>query len=441
VLQLQSRKKWTVNGTSRIRPAQETLDKATPISKKIGVTRLADITDMDVLRIPNYSAVLPGTEDYIWVYSGKGPTREHAMASALMESIERYSSLPAGGPRKFVRSSYFELSKTRKVLHPDEIVEPVRFEYRNDMPMDWLPGHDLASGEEVMVPASIALFRYTPPPPAVNPFAYFHTNGLASGNVMEEAICHALCEVIERDAMSLAELRASAIPFHVLRTIVHSLNLAGFPVPPIPTDRFVDDPGVFLEVDISEVEFEPARKLVCKFEKAGIPLIIKDITSDIGIPTFNASSIEWVTHDYGYLAEGHGTHPDARIALLRAITEVSQTRAANIQGARDDLRKIRYGENNTDDKRAWQFMPSTKREKFSQVKTFFNEDILDDIKLILSRLRSVGLYRVIIVDLTNPEIGIPVVRAIVPGLETFKITKSVMGMRARACFKKQWSSR
>jgi ribosomal protein S12 methylthiotransferase accessory factor YcaO len=441
VLQLQSRKKWTVNGTSRIRPAQETLDKVTPISKKIGVTRLADITDMDVLRIPNYSAVLPGTEDYIWVYSGKGPTREHAMASALMESIERYSSLPAGGPRKFVRSSYFELSKTRKMLHPDEIVEPVRFEYRNDMPMDWLPGHDLASGEEVMVPASIALFRYMPPPPAVNPFAYFHTNGLASGNVMEEAICHALCEVIERDAMSLAELRASAIPFHVLRTIVHSLNLARFPVPPIPADRFVDDPDVFPEVDISEVEFEPVKKLVRKFEKAGIPLIIKDITSDIGIPTFNASSIEWVTHDYGYLAEGHGTHPDARIALLRAITEVSQTRAANIQGARDDLRKIRYGENNTDDKRAWQFMPSTKREKFSQVKTFFNEDILDDIKLILSRLRSIGLCRVIIVDLTNPEIGIPVVRAIVPGLETFKITKSVMGMRARACFKKQWSSR
>ena len=441
MLQLQSRKKWTVNGTSRIRPAQETLVKVTPISKKIGVTRLADITDMDVLQIPNYSAVLPGTEDYIWVYSGKGPTREHAMASALMESIERYSSLPAGGPRKFVRSSYFELSKTRKMLHPDEIVEPVRFEYRNDMPMDWLPGHDLASGEEVMVPASIALFRYTPPPPAVNPFAYFHTNGLASGNVMEEAICHALCEVIERDAMSLAELRASAIPFHVLRTIVYSLNLAGFPVPPVPADRFVDDPNVFPEVDISQVEFEPVKKLVRKFEIAGIPLIIKDITSDIGIPTFNASSIEWVTHDYGYLAEGHGAHPDARIALLRAITEVSQTRAANIQGARDDLRTRRYGENNPDDKRAWQFMPSTKREKFSQVKTFFNEDILDDIKLILSRLRSIGLSRVIIVDLTNPEIGIPVVRAIVPGLETFKITKSVMGMRARACFKKQWSSR
>jgi len=439
-VQLQSRKKWTINGTSRIRPAQETLEKVIPISKKIGVTRLADITDMDVLRIPNYSAVVPGTEDYIWVYSGKGPTREHAMASALMESIERYSSLPSGGPRKFVRSSYAELSNAHKVLHPDRIVEPTRFEYRDDMPMDWLAAYDIANDEEVMVPASIALFRYTPPSPAVNPFSYFHTNGLASGNVMEEAVCHALCEVIERDAMSLAELRASAIPFHILRTVLHSLNSAGLKVPPIPAERFVDDPGVFPDVDISGIDFEPVSKLADKFERAGISLTVKDITSDTGIPTFNASSVEWVSHDYGYLAEGHGTHPDARIALLRAITEVSQTRAANIQGARDDLRKIKYGEQNMDDQRTWQFMQSTRKIKFSQVRTFFNEDILDDIKLILSRLKDVGLSQVIIVDLTNPEIGIPVVRAIVPGLETFKITKSVMGMRARACFG-QWKSR
>jgi ribosomal protein S12 methylthiotransferase accessory factor YcaO len=439
-VELQSRKKWTVNGTSRIRPAQETLEEVIPISKRIGVTRLADITDMDVLRIPNYSAVVPGTEDYIWVYSGKGPTKGHAMASALMESIERYSSLPSGGPRKFVRSSYAELSKTNKVLHPDRIVEPVRFEYRDDMLMDWLPGHDLVASEQIMVPASIALFRYTPQPPAVNPFAYFHTNGLASGNVMEEAVCHALCEVVERDAMSLAELRASAIPFHILRTVLHSLNSAGIRVPPIPAEKFVDDPAVFPDVDISGIEFDPVNKLVEKFERAGISLTVKDITSDTGIPTFNASSVEWVTHDYGYLAEGHGTHPDARIALLRAITEVSQTRAANIQGARDDLRKIKYGEQNTDDQRAWQFMQSTRKIKFSQVKTFFNEDILDDIKLILSRLKGVGLSQAVIVDLTNPDIRVPVVRAIVPGLETFKITKSVMGMRARACFG-QWRSR
>ncbi|MDQ3807169.1 MAG: YcaO-like family protein [Thermoproteota archaeon] len=439
-MQLQSRKKWTVNGTSRIKPVQETLKNVVPLSKRIGVTRLADITDMDILRIPNYSAVVPGTEDYIWVYSGKGPTKKHAMASALMESIERYSSLPSGWRGKFVRSSYSELSQTYKVLHPDKIVEPVRFQYRADMIMDWLPGYDLVNSEEIMVPASIALFRYTPLPPAVNPFAYFHTNGLASGNVMEEAICHALCEVIERDAMSLADLRTSAIPFHILRTVTHSLNAKSFSVPPILANKFVDDPSIFPDVDISEIDFEPVKNLVKKFKQAGISLLVKDITSNIGIPTFNASSVEWISHDYGYLAEGHGTHPDARIAILRAITEVSQTRAANIQGARDDLRKIKYSDENTDDRRAWQFMPSIKKIKFSEVQTFLNGDILDDINLILLRLRSVGLNEVIIVNLTNPDIGVPVVRAIVPGLETFKITKSVMGIRAKAYFK-QWSSR
>ena len=194
-----------------------------------------------------------------------------------------------------------------------------------------------------------------------------------------------------------------------------------------------------IQKNVCEINFEPVKSLVEKFRQAGISLMVKDITSDIGIPTFNASSVEWISHDYGYLAEGHGTHPDARIALLRAITEVSQTRAANIQGARDDLRKINYNDENTDDRRAWQFLRSTKKIKFSEVPTFFNEDILDDINLILYRLKNVGLNQVIIVDLTNQNIGIPVVRAIVPGLETFKITKSVMGLRARSCFK-QWTS-
>jgi thioglycine synthase len=434
-LLLRSRKKWTAEGTSRIKPAKETLEEVLLLAQKIGVTRLADITHMDILRVPNYSAILPGTEDYIWVYSGKGPTKTHAKVSALMESIERYSSLPSGTPRNFIQKSYDQLSNTHRVLHPEEVVEPTRFQYRNDMILDFLPGFDLFTGEEIMVPAALALFRYSPKAPAVDPFAFHHTNGLASGNVEEEAICHALCEVIERDAMSLAELRASAIPFHFLKAITKALEIEGFPIPTIRADKFTDDPSVYPDVDISDVEFEPIKSVANKFSKAGIPLIIKDITSSVGIPTFNASSIEWVTHDYGYLAEGHGTHPDARIALLRAITEVSQTRAANIQGARDDLRKINYGQDNTNDKRAWQFMPSSNRINLSEVRTYSNEDILEDIKLLLDHLKQDRLTTAIIVNLTNPDIGIPVVRAIVPGLETFKITKSIIGHRARRYFK------
>ena len=424
-----------MSGTSRIKPVHETLKQVIPICQKIGVTRVADITHMDVLSVPNYSAVLPGTEDYIWVYSGKGPTKAHAKASALMESIERYCSLPSGGPRNFIQETYCQLSKRYRVLHPHEIIEPLRFRYSDDMFMDYLAGYDLFTEKQIMVPAALALFRYSPTPPSVNPFAFHHTNGLASGNVQEEAICHSLCEVIERDATSLAELRASAIPFNFIKYIADSLRANGYSLPRINNDNFKDDPTVFPDVDISEIEFEPAKSIVEKFTKAGISLIIKDITSDIGIPTFNASSVEWITHNYGYLTEGHGTHPDTRIALLRAITEVSQTRAANIHGARDDLRKINYGENNSTDKRAWQFMSSTKTIKFSDIRTYVNEDILDDIKLILDRLKNVGLTTAIIINLTIAQIGIPVVRSIVPGLETFKISKSMIGTRARRYFK------
>ena len=52
---------------------------------------------------------------------------------------------------------------------------------------------------------------------SINAFSYSHTNGLASGNVLEEAICHALCEVIERDAISIADLCASSIPYSILK--------------------------------------------------------------------------------------------------------------------------------------------------------------------------------------------------------------------------------
>lgn len=434
-IMLRSQKKFNAKVSSRTKSVQETLNAILPVSSNIGITRLADITDMDILGIPNFSAVLPGTEDYIWVYSGKGATKLDAKASALMESIERYCSLPSGNQKMMIQGSYEEVSKVSKTLHPSNVVEPMLIEYNEDMIMDFLPGYDLINNEQILVPTPLALFRYSAKSPAVNPFAYHHTNGLASGNVLEEAICHSLCEVIERDATSLAELHASALPYNTLRTLTKYLSDNGIDIDPINSTEFVDDDTKYSDVDISNIDFEPVSNLVKKFNDSNISLIIKDITSPLGIPTFNASSIEWITENYGYLAEGHGTHPDARIALLRAITEVSQTRAANIQGARDDLRKISYGNSNSDEKKTWQFMKSKNSIPFSEIKSYVNEDILDDIKLILSRLSSNGLNQVIVVDLTNPQIKIPVVRTIVPGLETFKITKAVIGKRGRESFK------
>ncbi|HEX8676575.1 MAG TPA: YcaO-like family protein, partial [Segetibacter sp.] len=344
---------------------EATLKNVNQIVNEIGITRIADITDMDRLKIPNFSSVLPGTEDYIWVYGGKGPTRNHAKTSAIMESIERFSSLPRNYADKIITGSYEELSKSHNILKYSDVIEPVSFSLDDKMVMDYCVGYDLMNKKNILVPLSLALFKYIPKPPSVNPYAFYHTNGLASGNVIEEAICHSLCEVIERDAVSIAEFVSSAFQFHVLRIIENELIRNGVKLKPIESRKFVDDNEIYPDVDLKDIgeDNEPTRRLLGKFENCQIPIKVKDVTSDLEIPTFIASSVEWINHDYGYLVEGHGTHPDSRIAMIRAITEVSQSRAANIQGSRDDLRKMKYDPEDSDDKRSWQFIKSAKNIK------------------------------------------------------------------------------
>jgi ribosomal protein S12 methylthiotransferase accessory factor len=431
VFLLKSRKKWNNYGTSRIQPVEETLKKVNQLVKQIGITRVADITDMDRLRIPNYSAVLPGTEDYIWVYSGKGPTKNHAKASVIMESIERFSSLPANYEGKILTGKYKELSKSYDVLKYDEVIEPLSFQLTDEMNMDYCIGYDLINQKDILIPSSLAIFRYNPNPPSINPYSFFHTNGLASGNVMEEAICHALCEVIERDAVSIAEFSSSAFQYHLLKTIENGFLNNGILIRSLESKNFIDDNTVYSDIDLNGLDYPPVKKIVREFHKCQISLKVKDITTEIGIPTFIASSVEWVNHDYGYLVEGHGTHPDSRIALMRAITEVSQSRAANIQGSRDDLRKMKYDPQNSDENKSWQFMASPKKKAFTEVNSFYNDDILDDIKLILGNLKNKGFKNAIVVNLTNSRLQVPVVRIIVPGLETFKINKLAVGSRAQ----------
>jgi ribosomal protein S12 methylthiotransferase accessory factor len=413
-----------------------TLKNTNKIINDIGITRIADITDMDRLKIPNFSSVLPGTEDYIWVYGGKGPTKNHAKASAIMESIERFSSLPKNYSNKIIKGSYDELSKSYDVLKYNDVIEPISFSLDDKMMMDYCVGYDLMNKKDILVPISLALFKYVPKSPSLNPYSFYHTNGLASGNVIEEAVCHSLCEVIERDATSIAEFVTSAFQYHILITIENALLQNGVKIKPIESKKFIDDNEIYPDVDLKDIGDDRGsiKKLLEKFENCQISLNVKDITSDIGLPTFIASSVEWINHDYGYLVEGHGTHPDSRIAMIRAITEVSQSRAANIQGSRDDLRKMKYDPDDSDDKRSWQFIKSIKNIKFSEIKSYYNEDILDDIKLILAKLKERKLDRAIVVNLTHPKINTPVVRTIVPGLETFKVNKSIVGNRAKECF-------
>jgi YcaO-like protein with predicted kinase domain len=66
---------------------------------------------------------------------------------------------------------------------------------------------------------------------------------------------------------------------------------------------------------------------------------------------------------------------------------------------------------------------------YNQIASYDSDDFLTDINYIIEALRNKGLERVIVVDLTREEIGIPVVRVIVPGLEVFAMDPERRGDR------------
>lgn len=378
--------------TQRAAPLEETLKRAEERLPAAGVTRVADITQLDRIGIPVYSCIRPTAEmGAISVYNGKGATKLAAKVSAMMEGIERYSAEMRD--RKPLMRRYSELVKEGDAIDPESLILPRGSDPARELP--WIEGFDICNGDPVFVPAH-AVFH--PLPREMPPLFRTNTNGLASGNTYEEAIFHALTEVIERDAWSLVEATRNA--------------------------------GRSLDIPAEGVVSELARR----FSEAGVELILKDITSDIGIPTVAAVADDVVLQDPALLTIGMGTHTEAVIAAIRALTEVAQSRLTQIHGAREDTttaefrKKLGY-ERTKKMNRHW--FSCDGAASLSTLPTFTSEDFLEDIRHIVRSLRRRGLDRVIAVDLTRPEIGIPVVRVIVPGLEVFAIDSDRIGERCR----------
>jgi ribosomal protein S12 methylthiotransferase accessory factor len=115
-----------------------------------------------------------------------------------------------------------------------------------------------------------------------------------------------------------------------------------------------------------------------------------------------------------------GTHANAEVAIIRALTEVAQSRLTQIHRAREGTTKagikldIGY-ERMKKMNRHWYDESNVK--SIEEVDSLDNDDILDDINYMLERLKCVGLKRTIVVNLTRKEVGIPTVRVVVPGLE------------------------
>lgn len=409
-MMIKSCKKRYKKDTHRAIPPEDTLKKIEPLLGVAGITRVADITNLDRVGIPVFSSIRPMAKSgAISVYNGKGITPTEAKVSAMMEGFERYSAEVSDKPDTI--TSFSRLSDKEVVLNPRELILPNRISNTDveNVDIPWMKGYDLMKDEEIFVPMNAVIH---PLDSQYKSIFRTNTNGLASGNRLEEAIFHGLTEVIERDAWSLVEVTRNTGDEIIIDNDSHDFK-----------DDIQSNSTLFSVLD-----------LVNKFNKAGIEIRIKDITSDVNIPTFAAVADDILLKDPALLVIGMGTHTNAEVAIIRALTEAAQSRVTQIHGAREDTtsgemrKKIGY-ERMKKINSHWFKPAQTKR--LSKVISFDYDDFLDDINHTIKNLKNVGIDRVIFVDLTRENLNIPVVRVIVPGLEVYAIDPDRIGERCK----------
>ena len=424
-MRINSVRKAAPADSERTVPAEYTLARASRAAEAFGVTRLADITGLDRLGIPVYSAIVPKSDDTISVYNGKGVRPVDAQAGALMEAIERQTALRA--VLGVVEGSFRQLRRGRlAVADPCSFNHKLRDSYGEDRTYLWTEVHDLMANEPVLAPAGLVGYgpRYGR---AGSPFQGNSSNGLASGNCFEEAVCHALCELVERDAYTLAELRSEWIPR--ARREAEFGEQAGA--------EGWDDPSAFPRIDLTAAG-DPFPELLAGFERAGLQPVVRDTTSDLGVPCAIASTADDSVPWFPQAHSGMGAHPNARIAVIRALAELAQSRVVDIQGVREDIAPpdatVRASSRLTQrvqkiEPRRWLFQQSGRLRPFRDIPSFESDDIAEDIRLILARLARRGMERVLVADLSAPG-GFAVVRVMAPGLEFWGLERGKIGPRA-----------
>ena len=325
---------------------------------------------------------------------GKGSTAEQGEASALMEAIERYSGIFQGDEiRAKRRFTDFPLDEA---IPPNEVLQfsaaqlrtpTLGSDERNAIPalfdrsakIEWSPVWSLRDARFKYLPTSLMYFFYM----GTAAFAA-DSNGCAAGNTLEEAIVQGFLELVERDAYAIWWYNRLRRP---------ELDLGQF------DDAYVGD-------------------LQKQLAQTGRRLWVLDVTSDLGIPTFVAVT-HWMQNGRENIEFGSGAHFDARIALLRALTELNQFLSLGLMGGGTGEKSSLDGATPLRLQDHPYLTPSGNpivQPEFGS--KFGGLDTREQVTACVFLAKEAGLD-FLVLDQTRPDIETPVVRVIVPGLRHF----------------------
>jgi ribosomal protein S12 methylthiotransferase accessory factor len=341
---------------------------------------------------------------------GKGATRLDAEVGALCEAVERYSATLHGDEPR-TRDTLRGLGEDAVDPRACMLFDPRQYRDRADWnrrssayhyvpepfdanaPVDWTPVWSLTHERQRLLPTGLLYFN--PIQAGVAPVAgraslTSCSNGNAAGSSLEDAVLQGLLELVERDAVAL---------WWYNRTRQPAVDLDAFATPWL--DQMLE-----------------TYRLLHRHVWA------LDLTSDFGVPVFAALSrrTDKAAQD---IMLGFGAHLDPAVALSRALTEMNQmlppiadvTEAGDYQLNDPDL--VRWWSRETVQSQPWLLSDPGHRPvgpgSFAAVR---NADLLADIQAVTGRLEAQGL-EVLVLDQTRPDIGLPVVKVVVPGLRHF----------------------
>ena len=326
---------------------------------------------------------------------GKGSTAEQAEASALMESIERYSGIFQGDEIRLTRR-FTDFAPGEAILPNDVLLfsdAQSRSDHSQEDPgetqiapapfdpsarIEWSPVWSLRDGRFKYLPTSLLYFFYSGP-------AAFQadSNGCAAGNTLEEAIVQGFLELVERDAYAIWWYNRSQRA----------------------------------EVDLSQFNDSYVRDLQSQLADTGRKLWVLDVTSDLGVPTYVAI-LHWMQNGQENIEFGSGAHFDKRIALLRTLTELNQ------------FLSIGFMDGGTGEKPSLDGVTPLHLANYPFLTPVYNttlpsgvehgrlDNTRDQVLACVEIARRAGLD-FLVLNQTRPDVEVPVVRVIVPGLRHF----------------------
>lgn len=370
--------------------ADALFERVAPFFDRFGLTRVGSLTSLDTIGIPVWFATRPNSRS-LAVSQGKGLDDAQARISAVMESLEQ---AVAERPKRFVSEfgSISDMERRDQIVPLAEMMRCIRPDLDPAGERAWVRGLSLVTGEAVLAPYELVGLDMRSDAPWDRDAFRFSSIGLASGAALAPAALHALCEVIENDATAPLQ----ALTFR------------------LPTSQPLL-PGTGTSADL-----DAAIALV---QQAGLQLAFYDIASDIALPTILCTIERDVMTGEGAgirRSAGVACHPNAPRAALAALLEAVQTRLTYISGARDDIGPDQYAVH----------MDATGARRAaigdrSPIRSEWNGGSdkgpiggpIGLLRQALNALKEAGIRQVYVFPLGGEELGIRVVRMLVPNLE------------------------